>query len=115
MFSASIPLFFFRLIHVIAVAGTMIDEIFWVRLKLESLIRVQMAMIGSKRTLNSNRAITAITWMSRKKNRGIDAENIEEFELRVSELEDKMSFFSQVFVTEKGKRNQMRLQIANSD
>ena len=58
---------------------------------------------------------TAITWMSRKKNRGIDAENIEEFELRVSELEDKMSFFSQVFVTEKGKRNQMRLQIANSD
>ena len=58
---------------------------------------------------------TAITWMSRKKNRGIDAENIEEFELRVSELEDKMSFFSQVFVTEKDKRNPMRLQIANSD
>ena len=57
---------------------------------------------------------TAITWMSRKKNRGIDAENIEEFELRVSELEDKMSFFSQVFVTEKDKRNPMRLQIESS-
>ena len=57
---------------------------------------------------------TAITWMNRKRNRGIDAENIEDFELRVSELETKLSFFSQVFVTEKDKRTPMRLQIESS-
>ena len=57
---------------------------------------------------------TAITWMNRKRNRGIDAENIEDFELRVSELETKMSFFSQVFVTEKDKRTPMRLEIESS-
>ena len=57
---------------------------------------------------------TAITWMSRKRNQGIDADNIEDFELRVSELETKMSFFSKVFVTEKDSKTPMRLQIETS-
>ena len=57
---------------------------------------------------------TAITWMSRKRNQGIDADNIEDFELRVSELETKMSFFSTVFVTEKDNKAPMRLQIETS-
>ena len=33
---------------------------------------------------------TAITWMSRKRNQGIDSENIDDFELRVSDLETKV-------------------------
>ena len=52
---------FFLLIHVIAVAGTMIELIFWVRLKLESRIKVQMAINGSNRTLNRRSAATPIT------------------------------------------------------
>ena len=31
---------------------------------------------------------TAITWMSKKRNQGIDSSNIEDFEMRVSDLED---------------------------
>ena len=61
MLSASMPWCLFLLIQVIAVAGTIMELIFWVRLKLESLIRVQMAIIGSNRTLKSNRATTPIT------------------------------------------------------
>ena len=57
---------------------------------------------------------TAITWMSRKRNQGIDADNIEEFEMRVSELETKMSYFSKVFITEKDSKTPMRLQIETS-
>ena len=54
---------------------------------------------------------TAITWMSRKRNQGIDSSNIEDFEMRVSELETKMSFFSKVFITDKDSNTPMRLQI----
>ena len=57
---------------------------------------------------------TAITWMSRKRNQGIDADNIEDFEMRVSELETKMSFFSKVFITDKDSKTPMRLQIETS-
>ena len=57
---------------------------------------------------------TAITLMSRKRNQGIDADNIEDFEMRVSELETKMSFFSKVFITEKDSKTPMRLQIETS-
>ena len=57
---------------------------------------------------------TAITWMSRKRHQGIDADNIDDFELRVSELETKMSFFSKVFVTEKDNKAPMRLQLETS-
>ena len=54
---------------------------------------------------------TAITWMSRKRNQGIDSSNIEDFEIRVSELETKMSFFSKVLLTDKDSNIPMRLQI----
>ena len=52
--------------------------------------------------------------MSRKRNQGIDADNIEDFEMRVSEPETKMSFFSKVFITEKDSKTPMRLQIETS-
>ena len=54
---------------------------------------------------------TAITWMNRKRNQGIDSSNIEEFEIRVSELETKMSFVSKVLLTDKDSTFPMRLQI----
>ena len=57
---------------------------------------------------------TAITWMNRKRNQGIDADNIDDFEMRVSELETKMSFFSKVFITDKDNKMPMRLQIETS-
>ena len=43
---------------------------------------------------------TAITWMSKKRNQGIDSSNIDDFEMRVSDLENKMSWFSTVFITD---------------
>ena len=54
---------------------------------------------------------TAITWMSRKRNQGLDSSNIEDFEMRVSELETKMSWLSKVFITDKDSNTPMRLQI----
>ena len=56
----SIPWFLFLLIHVIAVAGSMAELSFWVRLRLESLIKVQHAMTGSKNTLIKSKPITPI-------------------------------------------------------
>ena len=44
---------------------------------------------------------TAITWMSKKRNQGIDSSNIDDFEMRVSDLENKMSWFSTVFISDK--------------
>ena len=49
--------------------------------------------------------------MSRKRHQGIDADNIDDFELRVSDLETKMSFFSKMFVPEKDNKAPMRLQL----
>ena len=37
---------------------------------------------------------TAITWMNKKRNKGINASNIDDFELRVSDLESQMSVFT---------------------
>ena len=54
---------------------------------------------------------TAISWMNRKRNQGIDSSNIEDFEMRVSDLETKMSWFSKVFITDKDSNTPMRLQI----
>ena len=56
-----IPWFLFLLIHVIAVAGTMIELSFCVILRLESLIKVQHAMTGSKKTLIKRSPIIPIT------------------------------------------------------
>ena len=54
---------------------------------------------------------TAISWMNRKRNQGIDSSNIEDFEMRVSDLETKMSWLSKVFTTDKDSNTPMRLQI----
>lgn len=54
---------------------------------------------------------TAISWMNRKRNQGIDSSNIEDFEMRVSDLENKISWFSKVFITDKDSNTPMRLQI----
>ena len=43
---------------------------------------------------------TAITWMSKKRNQGINASNIDDFEMRVSDLENQMSWFNTVFITD---------------
>ena len=40
---------------------------------------------------------TAITWMSKKRNQGINSSNIDDFEMRVSDLENQMSVFT-VFI-----------------
>ena len=40
---------------------------------------------------------TAISWMSKKRNQGIDSSNIDDFEMRVSDLENRMSWFNTVF------------------
>ena len=53
---------------------------------------------------------TAISWMNRKRNQGIDSSNIEDFEMRVSDLENKMSWFSKVFISDKESNTPMRLQ-----
>ena len=39
--------------------------------------------------------------MNKKRNQGIDSSNIEDFEMRVSDLENKMSWFSTVFISDK--------------
>ena len=43
---------------------------------------------------------TSITWMSRKRNQGIESGNIEDFEMRVSDLEDQMTVFKAVFIND---------------
>ena len=43
---------------------------------------------------------TAITWMSKKRNQGINSSNIDEFEMRVSDLENQMSVFNTVFIND---------------
>ena len=49
---------------------------------------------------------TAITWMSKKRNQGIDASNIDDFEMRVSDLENQMSWFNTVFITDNDAKTQ---------
>ena len=44
---------------------------------------------------------TAISWMNKKRNQGIDSSNIKDFEMRVSDHENKMSWFSKVFISDK--------------
>ena len=49
---------------------------------------------------------TSISWMSRKRNQGIDSGNIEDFEMRVSDLENQMSVFKAVFINDTDKDTQ---------
>ena len=44
--------------------------------------------------------------MSRKRNQGIDSSNIEDFEMRVSDLENQMSVFKAVFINDTDKDTQ---------
>ena len=37
---------------------------------------------------------TAITWMNKKRNQGINRSNIDDFEMRVSDLENQMTVFT---------------------
>ena len=54
---------------------------------------------------------TSITWMSRKRNQGIESGNIEDFEMRVSDLEDQMTVFKDVFINDTEKNTQPIRQI----
>ena len=54
---------------------------------------------------------TSITWLSRKRNQGIDSESIEDFEMRVSDLENQMTVFKAVFINDTYKNTQMTRQI----
>ena len=54
---------------------------------------------------------TAITWMSKKRNQGIDSSNIEDFEMRVSDLENQMSLFNTVFINDNDRNSQATRQI----
>ena len=51
--------------------------------------------------------------MSRKKNQGIESGNIEDFEMRVSDLENQMTVFKAVFIknTEKNIQPIGRIEI----
>ena len=53
----------------------------------------------------------AITWMSKKRNQGIDSSNIEDFKMRVSHLENQMSVFNAVFINDKDVNTQATRQI----
>ena len=44
--------------------------------------------------------------MSRKRNQGIESGNIEDFEMRVSDLEDQMTVFKAVFINDTEKNTQ---------
>ena len=46
--------------------------------------------------------------MSKKRNQGIDASNIDDFEMRVSDLESQMSWFNTVFITDNEVNTQAR-------
>ena len=54
---------------------------------------------------------TAITWMRKKRNQGIDSSNIEDFEMRVSDLENQMSLFNTVFINDNDRNSQATRQI----
>ena len=53
----------------------------------------------------------AITWMSKKRNQGIDASNIDDFEVRVSDLENQMSAFTVFINNDVNSRKNKRLEL----
>ena len=54
---------------------------------------------------------TSITWMNRKRNQDLENRNIEDFEMRVADLEDQMSIFQAVMIPHPGKNIQPTRQI----
>ena len=49
---------------------------------------------------------TSITWMNKKKNQEIENGSLEDFEMRVSDLEDQMTVFKTVFIRDTEKNIQ---------
>ena len=49
--------------------------------------------------------------MSKKRNQGRDSSNIEDFEMRVSDLENQMSLFNTVFINDNDRNSQATRQI----
>ena len=49
--------------------------------------------------------------MSKKRNQGIDSSNIEDFEMRVSDLENQMTVFKAVFINDTDKNTQTNWRI----
>ena len=54
---------------------------------------------------------TAITWMNKKRNQGINASNIDDFEMRVSDLENQMSAFTVFINNDVNSRKNKRLEL----
>ena len=54
---------------------------------------------------------TAITWMNKKKNQGINNSNIDDFEMRVSDLENQMSAFTVFINNDVNSRKNKRLEL----
>ena len=54
---------------------------------------------------------TAITWMSKKRNQGINSSNIDDFEMRVSDLENQMSVFTVFINNDMNTKGNRRLEV----
>ena len=54
---------------------------------------------------------TAITWMNKKRNQGINSSNIDEFEMRVSDLEKQMSVFTVFINNDVNSKKNKRLEL----
>ena len=54
---------------------------------------------------------TAITWMNKKRNQGINSSNIDDFEMRVSDLENQMSAFTVFINNDVNSRKNKRLEL----
>ena len=54
---------------------------------------------------------TAITWMNKKRNQGINSNNIDEFEMRVSDLENQMSVFTVFINNDVNSKRNRRLEL----
>ena len=46
---------------------------------------------------------TSITWMNRKRNQDLENGSLEDFEMRVTDLEDQMTIFKTVSIRDKEK------------
>ena len=49
---------------------------------------------------------TSITWMNKKKNQDLENGSLEDFEMRVTDLEDQMTMFKTVFIRDTEKNIQ---------
>ena len=56
---------------------------------------------------------TSITWMNRKKNQDLENGSLEDFDMRVTDLEDQMTIFKTVFIRDTEKNIQPIRRIEN--